>query len=117
MRGGITGGAGGEGCVFLSTEPREGNREVCVCVFKYRAARRKPMTMTKRPTYRTIVAGVPNHIGEMKLKCRQPARCKRCCVCGWRASGSNCRNVDYHAGGEGVAEIARYPEVQNLLDR
>ncbi len=32
------------------------------------------MTMPKRPTYRTIVAGVPNHIGEMKLKCRQPAR-------------------------------------------
>ncbi len=64
------------------------------------------MTKPKRPTHRTIVAGVPNRIGEMKFKCRQPARCKRCCVRGWPASGSNCRNVDYRAVGEGVAEIA-----------
>jgi hypothetical protein len=65
------------------------------------------MTMPKRPTYRTVVAGVPNHVGERKYKGRHPARCKRCCVRGWRASSSNCRTVGYRAVGEGVTEIAR----------
>ncbi len=72
--------------------------------FKYCAARREPMAMPRRPTYRRVVADVPDRTGEMKYKCRQPARYIWRCVRGWRAPSSNCRNVGNCAGG--VAERA-----------
>ncbi len=75
------------------------------CVFKYRAARREPMTMQKRPTCRNVVAGVPNLTCEMKYKCRQPAYCIWRCVRGLRAPSSNCRNVGYRAVGEGSVPV------------
>jgi hypothetical protein len=63
------------------------------------------MAMQKRPTYRNVVAGVPNLTGQMKYKFRQPARCIWRCVRGWRAPSSNCRIASYRTVGKGVAEI------------
>ncbi len=52
---------------------------------KNRAVRREPMAMQKRPTYRGVVAGVPNLTGEIKFVCFQVLSCEKepMCVC-WR---------------------------------